>query len=165
MLKFGLIIFQMGGCEFQASWLTDKDFRDWIGVSETRHYAFCKLCKKNISLQKMGRSALISHMDSNKHNRILAAIKKTDVYSITKHLKPNTAVSSKPQDSQSGSISEENLEQSQLASTQSNVVQSQGSFNVKPILTAETIWTFRTVSTNSSFSSNSDNSKIFRKLN
>ena len=55
--------FQMpgGGCLFQTKWKSDSQFKDWIKETNNIHSAYCKLCKKNVDIKTMGRTALTSN--------------------------------------------------------------------------------------------------------
>lgn len=55
---------------FQSDWLRDPLFAAWLSKDVQRNtVAFCKLCKKTINLSNMGRRALTSHMEGEKHKK------------------------------------------------------------------------------------------------
>ena len=63
-----------GGCLFQTKWKSDPQFKDWIQETDNSHSAYCKLCKKNVDIKTMGRTALTSHMKGKKHLEIFKVI-------------------------------------------------------------------------------------------
>ena len=57
---------------FKEIWLTDPIFQLWIAkVPEDLSLAWCKLCKSNINISKMGRSALNDHARGKRHLDII----------------------------------------------------------------------------------------------
>ena len=59
-------------CTFNSDWM-DTSLNPqflWVRpVKDSSQKAMCSLCKKTFSLSNMGRQALISHMDSDKHKK------------------------------------------------------------------------------------------------
>ena len=64
--------------KFRESLLhADSPFHSWIGKSNSDTEIYCKFCKKNVSISKMGEAALRSHMKSRKHLDLSNASKST----------------------------------------------------------------------------------------
>ena len=59
----------MGKCHFKYSWVNDKRFKTWIKRhSKLTAMAICKICDNTeINIVSIGVSALLSHMDGQKH--------------------------------------------------------------------------------------------------
>ena len=66
-----------GGCVFKTEWLTNIEFRLWISRSDGPNSATCKLCQTKLNIQRMGKTALISHADSKKHKARIAELRNT----------------------------------------------------------------------------------------
>ena len=63
----------VGSCTFKERWLSDDIFKSWLKEHpEDKHKAICKLCdNKDFSIEKMGISALVSHMNGKNHSSIV----------------------------------------------------------------------------------------------
>ena len=48
-------------CPFQAPWLTESRFKDWLKSQGVTTTAYCKLARKIIDIKKMGVSTLDPH--------------------------------------------------------------------------------------------------------
>ena len=69
---------------FQGCWLIDPSFNSWLEKVNSDLTTFqCKFCKSQNSLSNMGKTAIISHIEGQKHkknlpsNCILKTVKKT----------------------------------------------------------------------------------------
>ena len=60
-------------CHFQAAWLTESRFKDWLQSQPVTATTHCKLCRKTINI-KMGVSALDLHAKSKKHKNTVASL-------------------------------------------------------------------------------------------
>ena len=59
-------------CTFNSDWMDTSLYPQFLWVrpvKDNSQKAMYGLCKKTFSLSNMGRQALISHMDSDKHNK------------------------------------------------------------------------------------------------
>lgn len=72
---------------FQDIWLLNSKF-DWAErVKDNNYVCYCKICKKSFNLSNMGKSALVSHMDGNKH---IAAVNARNAFNkMEDYLKSN----------------------------------------------------------------------------
>ena len=63
----------VGSCTFKERRLSDDRFKSWLKEhSKDKHKAICKLChNKDFSIEKMGVSALVSHMNGKNHSSIV----------------------------------------------------------------------------------------------
>lgn len=52
---------------FQDTWLLDPTLLWAQRVKDNVYSCYCKICKKSFNLSNMGKSALLSQMDGNKH--------------------------------------------------------------------------------------------------
>ena len=59
-------------CHFQATWLAESRFKDWLQSQPVTTTAYCKLCRKIIDIKKIGVSALDLHAKSKKHKNTVA---------------------------------------------------------------------------------------------
>lgn len=59
----------VGSCSFQERWLLDERFKNWLKKHpRDKNRAVCRLCNnKDFSIEKMGVSALVSHMNGKNH--------------------------------------------------------------------------------------------------
>ena len=57
----------MGKCYFNASWLSDERYRDWLSEGKSNQRAVCTLCSKDFDVANMGEAAVKSHATSKKH--------------------------------------------------------------------------------------------------
>lgn len=91
---------KMGKCKFNAIWLEDVKYRDWLAGTSNEYGANCKICQKTFKLGTMGVKALESHMKSEKHWRY-ASIRKSTVPMESYVLAPSTST---PAGSQTGNV-------------------------------------------------------------
>ena len=47
---------------FSRDWLTDPDFKNWLGDTNDNTAAHCKVCHQTSKLSNIGRQALTSHI-------------------------------------------------------------------------------------------------------
>ena len=89
----------MGKCVFSLAWTKHDSYKHWVlPVSSDRHKAFCRVCKKNIDIAKMGESALKSHNKSIKHKENIGISEKTFTISGFLKSKSNDTDTSKKKD-------------------------------------------------------------------
>ena len=64
-------------CYFNKTWLTDLEFKDWLRENAKNARVFgCKYCRKDdLALSDVGKTALVRHMSSAKHQSIVSAKK------------------------------------------------------------------------------------------
>ena len=51
----------MPGCRFNAHWLENDKYKNWLRRGPNDRQGYCTVCKKDIKLYTMGESALTSH--------------------------------------------------------------------------------------------------------
>ena len=56
-----------GKNKFQESWLNKEEYKVWLEKGVIEYAARCKLCRKEICVDNMGKSFLKSHMSTVKH--------------------------------------------------------------------------------------------------
>ncbi len=130
-------------CKFCDDWLSNPLFSKWVRRDKDETKAFCIWCRKSISVASMGAQALRSHIQGAKHSR--------RARSVTQNLTIATSGSS-GETSDSSTPSTKTLSQSELPVSSSDV------------LSAETWWTLKTVSSNYSFHSNADTAFVLRQM-
>ena len=59
----------MGNCVFNCKWLSDEKFSGAKEFKGDKHKALRCVCNKVIDIERMGESALKSHMKGEKHKR------------------------------------------------------------------------------------------------
>ena len=72
---------------FKYSWLSDKEYSDWIARGPRNIQARCRICKVNFELENMGSSSLTSHRKGKSHGfKVKEAQKIVDYLSqVKKH--------------------------------------------------------------------------------
>ena len=55
---------------FSRDWLTDPDFRNWLGDTNDNTAVHCKVCHQTSKLSNMGRWALTSHISGKSHKKL-----------------------------------------------------------------------------------------------
>ena len=67
----------VGSCAFKEGWLSNDRFKSSLKEHpKDKHKAICKLCNnKRFSIEKMGVSALVSHMNGKKYSSIVKSTK------------------------------------------------------------------------------------------
>ena len=60
-------------CMFKERWLSNDRFKSWLKEHpKDKHKAISKLCNnKDFSIEKMGVSTLVSHMNGKNHSSIV----------------------------------------------------------------------------------------------
>ena len=59
-------------CVFNQAWLEDEAYKDWVKPVEDNKFSFeCRLCKKTRALGNMGKNALRSHAESQRHKQLM----------------------------------------------------------------------------------------------
>ena len=60
-------------CTFKERWLSNDRFKSWLKEHpKDKHRAISKLCNnKDFSIEKMGVSTLVSHMNGKNHSSIV----------------------------------------------------------------------------------------------
>ena len=56
-------------CNFNTEWLNNPDYKDWLAELPDAKRAKCNLCRKDINLAAMGKSALKSHAKGATHKK------------------------------------------------------------------------------------------------
>ncbi len=58
-----------GQCQFNLSWLTLNNYKDWVDRDSSGdvHLAYCKVCVKTIKIGAAGKHNLDSHMLGETH--------------------------------------------------------------------------------------------------
>lgn len=60
-----------GKCKFNTEWLHLEGYKDWLAVNQDPHRADCTACNTTFDISNMGKSALESHNQGKKHQRII----------------------------------------------------------------------------------------------
>ena len=148
-----------GSCTFQDMWLKEKEFSDWLRKGNSSTVAYCSFCAKSLSLERMGRSALLSHMSSKKH---VGFVKKG---SQSKPITDYITIFNSPIEETSTS------DHSQLHATSEKPVDSNSSFlssnaaaASSSVVKAEIKWTMHTVYEHHSYRSNASIKAIFNDM-
>ena len=79
-------------CVFNQEWLDEtlnSQFSSWIKPLKDRNRVLCCFCQRSLALSNMGKRALESHMNNDKHKRNMSA----KVLSISSYFKKPTAQS------------------------------------------------------------------------
>lgn len=128
-----------GKCVFNDLWLTDEKYSSWLSKPGDRHQAYCKFCLKTLQMDKMGESALKSHIKGKKHLE-LAKARATSVCINDSFVKTKE-------------------------SSSSSIKNAQNPFAPRnDVLDAEIVWAIRTVTSHSSYKSNEKIEDIFRQM-
>ena len=92
----------MGKCVFNRKWLSDAKFSWMKEFKGDKHKAMCCVCNKVIDIERMGESALNSHMKGEKHKRNAGAASSSSQSVLMATLSRKGARSSCGQSSKSG---------------------------------------------------------------
>ena len=174
---------------FQDSWLENPNYASWLCKVENDPFsARCRWCKKSVSVDGQGESALKSHMKGSFHQKwsgqgtlnISSYMSSKSSSSASHSSRPTTSQSSSSSTSQSSSSSASQSSSSSTSqgsssstSQSSSSSTSQGSSSSSLItehittentLSAEVLWTLNTVNKHHSFNSNADTSNLFRRM-
>lgn len=80
-----------GKNKFQENWLCKEEYKFWL-QRKSDHVVSCKLCKKDISVDNMGESAIKSHKATVKHTRLEKDCKESRDNLTLLHFLPKRAV-------------------------------------------------------------------------
>ena len=160
---------KMGTNSFQASWLANPDYKDWLRRKSSTH-ATCTLCLTDFSIQNMGEAAIKSHAKVNppekkstKHQKLRAEqIKARGSLSVLHYLNCQNAETST---STSVNALPTNTESVTDVSSPS-LLQSSLEYLVIPlsIIHAEIRWTMKLVLSNLSFRSCLGLKELFQSM-
>jgi len=168
----------MGKCVFNRKWLSDAKF-SWVKQFKgDKHKAMCRVCNKVIDIERMGESALKSHMKGEKHERNTGATSSSTQCVLMATFSCKGASSSCDQSSESGpSCAEANNDEyfvplpPPAADGQSTVKFTDGGRGTlanfvgkNDVLAAEILWTLQTISTHYSYKSNEKVGKICQAM-
>lgn len=165
----------MGKCVFNRKWLSDEKF-SWVKEFKgDKHKALCCVCNKVIDIERMGESALKSHMKGKKHKRNTctgATSSSTQVMSAFFHKPVRSDSNSFHADGSNGEFSvppPPPAEDGQSTVQLTEGCQQQGgtleNFVTKnDVLSAEILWTLQTISAHYSYKSNEKVGKIFQVM-
>ena len=148
---------------FNQKWLVDYD---WVRESKgDKRKALCYYCKKTLDLSKMGESALKLHMKGEKHQFNYKSGKSVgqSVSGIQFYLSPTAttdldpvSTTTRPSSSSASSTSRP---------TSSTTTSAISNFSLgNSVLSAEILWTLKTVTDHSSYKSNDSTSHIFKTM-
>ena len=142
-----------GSCTFQDRWLTDERFKSWLKRHPNNKFkAVCQVCRnKDFSVEKMGVSALVSHMNGKMHKSFMKDVNPLQtLFFKKKPVESNIDIPGCSKDTgQCDSSSSEVVSKSDLA--------------VK-ILDAEIRWAIKVVKMHASYRSTVDISKLFAAM-
>ena len=63
-------------CNFQSSWISNSEFKDWISMdSDSKYNAQCDCCRKVFSIASGGVRYIRSHASSAKHIQAISTRK------------------------------------------------------------------------------------------
>jgi len=151
-----------GQCVFSVHWLEDEQYSQWLTSVADQHKALCKLCLKDIDTGNMGESALKRHAAGVKHKELIKFLEKDT--KVMDFLKPASAATAKKscntmsQDKNSSSVSSPQTTGGASVSGIASFVSPQET------LSAEILWTLKSVTAHYSYSSSSDTSTLFQRM-
>ncbi|XP_063243684.1 uncharacterized protein LOC134542976 [Bacillus rossius redtenbacheri] len=99
--------------EFNDGWLCDQRFQPWLQKVEKDKHVFCSLCRSTLSSSNMGKRAVTSHLNGQKHKSRSRVNSECDLRIFLK--KSNTDASTSSQESSRFSQSEESLQENKCA--------------------------------------------------
>ena len=142
---------------FQDSWLENPNYASWLCKVENDPFsARCRWCKKSVSVDGQGESALKSHMKGSFHQKWSGQGTLNISSYMSSKSSSSASHSSRPTTSQSSSSST-----SQGSSSSSLITEH---ITTENTLSAEVLWTLNTVNKHHSFNSNADTSNLFRRM-
>lgn len=86
-----------GKCKFKRVWLTNSDFKEWLGQASKQSEAKCNVCMSIIDVSSMGIGALKCHMNGKKHKKAMES--RQSLSSLGQLFQPDTT---KVNDDQTG---------------------------------------------------------------
>lgn len=125
---------------FQDRWLTDPTYKLWI-KKVSSGFAHCKLCKSDIALGSMGKTAIDSHAKGKAHKALVKAAEETTRVNFSV---PNTSADTRAQPVRSVLVADHVTREANLAS--------------------EITWTLKMAHSNLSFHSSEGISRIFQQM-
>ena len=170
----------MGKCVFNRKWLSDAKF-SWVKEFKgDKQKAMCCACNKVIEIERMGESALKSHMKGEKHKRNTCATSgSTQSLLMSTFLHKEVSSSCDQRSESTSSCAEASNDEISVppppseADGQSTVKLTEGcqgrgtlaNFVAKnDVLSAEILWTLQTISAHYSYKSNEKVGKIFQAM-
>ena len=81
-----------GKNKFQDNWLSKTEYKIWL-EKKNDYIAKCKLCRKDISVDNMGETALKSHVSTGKDSRLVKEHKEPRNSLSVLHFLPQTSSS------------------------------------------------------------------------
>ena len=159
-------------CTFNSDWM-DTSLNPqflWVRpVKDSSQKAMCSLCKKTFSLSNMGRQALISHMDSDKHKKY----EKSNLTNIDSFFKRVSVPTPNHQSTAPVSTTKEQNAQNKKEQNSSKILSEVNSPNGNQIMSAyvrkddvlksEILWALKVIDSHFSYNS-SKNIKELLKL-
>lgn len=149
-----------GKCVFNRSWVLLDDNKNWLSeVSDNKHEAYCKICRKIFNIASMGKSALKSHRDGQTHQKRL---KEHDNVRQAKIISLLGARAS------TDKVSQENVNGCSHASNSSPSIPNNSLYHLstlsKKVTDAELLWTLHCVNTHASAHSNVGMNTLFNTM-
>ncbi len=148
-----------GQCVYNPNWECDPVFRDWVKLVQTdKRKAFCLYCDKTIDISTMGKSALNSHLKSEKHEQNKSKSKRTS--SIKSFFGPAPSSSSKinvPDQPDTHNVTPPTPSTSSSIPVHTFVTKDD-------MLRAEIIWTLKLITSHQSYHSSENTNKLFQQM-
>ena len=67
-------------CRFQAKWLKESEFEQWLKPGKSEYEAHCTLCCKDLPLHHIGLQVLRTHAKGKYHSQKCPSTKPMDIY-------------------------------------------------------------------------------------
>lgn len=152
----------MGGKSvFNDAWLELPNFQPWLqAIKDDKRVFFCKVCRKQGALGKMGKKSVESHASSQCHRKALASVaRSSSLFASSKSTDseprngPSTsAATCTPTASTSSTTSSATLSVKDLAAASAEAAR------------ASALWTMKTIYDHQSFTSNETLGPIMKKM-
>ena len=137
----------MGKCIFSDAWVSDEEFKLWIiPVAGDKHSFRCRFCKKTRNLSNMGKTAIRTHAEGQRHKQLLKSeTERSFASKITAYTTTNT--NEKTTTVQTAAVSMLDI-----------------AGNSTDALKAEVLWTLRTAYCHHSYKSNDNIDQLFKAM-
>lgn len=140
-------------CYFKESWLSVKEWAEWIRKGKDCTHAFCKLCHHEISLGNMGKGAVVKHAAGKKHQEKVRMLHSSSILTYVAGNSTESSVAATSTGALCMSVEE--------SETRSNV-NSLSSLNINDATKAEIVWCLKAVKQHWSANSMVDIAKTFQ---
>lgn len=152
-----------GQCSFNVTWLQRDSYKDWLIVDKLypSSHARCKICLKSFDIRNMGESALKSHMNGKKHEKLVGQMKFPSVNDSTNLLDPFHKVQAKIETKQNSVDLSGSAQSAIMTPTPDACVP----IAIKSdVLSAEVLWAIKICTSHYSHKSSEASDKLFQKM-